>query len=356
MRILALVMAVTLVAAHSTAFAEPTVSPRAAMPAVMAEASEDGPRVVKVIAPDRMSPDGTSQVPVFTSLDWSAPQPDVERAVVILHGRLRNADTYFQTAQSALSASGLPTKTTLLIAPQFLSPADVARHGLPADTLRWSSSGWEGGSDAPAPAPISPFAVLDAIIERLADRSRFPNLRHIVIAGHSGGAQLAQRFAIATRSADRIANQGIGLRWVVANPSSYAYFSSTRPAPPLAGACPRFDDWKYGMRRLPPYIARANPAMLEQGYLARQVWYLLGERDTNPQQSALDRSCMAQAQGLNRMARGLAYYAYLKSRAPTNTTHSLWTVPNVAHNGQAMFTSRCGVAALFDVGNCGPAR
>ena len=52
---------------------------------------------VAVVAPARLSlitPEGTVQAPLYLSADWNVPQPGIERAVIVIHGRLRNADVY----------------------------------------------------------------------------------------------------------------------------------------------------------------------------------------------------------------------------------------------------------------------
>jgi hypothetical protein len=58
------------------------------------------------------------------------------------------------------------------------------------------------------------------------------------------------------------------------------------------------------MGERPAYLAEATPAALEQRYVEREVIYLLGTLDTNPEHPALDKSCMAEAQGPYRYARG----------------------------------------------------
>ena len=303
------------------------------------------------------TPAGSGVLPLYVSREWNHPLPRVTRAVIVLHGYLRNADTYYAVARRALRAAGRAGDRTLLIAPQFLAPLDISAHQLPADTLRWSFTGWQGGENAIAPAPISSFAALDAILARLADRTRFPDLRRIVIAGHSGGGQVAQRYAILGRGAASLP-AGMSVRYVVANPSSYAWFSDERPtgkggfARFDASACPRFDHWKYGMRGLPPYAGGARPTALERTYLARNVIYLLGTADTNPHHPALDRTCMAEAQGPSRLARGLNYVRYLRRRDGAAFHQRVFLVPGVGHHASGMFTSACGLAALFDRAGC----
>jgi hypothetical protein len=103
---------------------------------------------------------------------------------------------------------------------------------------------------------------------------------------------------------------------------------------------------------LPTYLASQDPAALEAAYAARDVVYLLGAADTNPNHPALDKTCMAEAEGPDRYARGLAYFRYLQRRRPTDLAHRLLQVPNVGHDGDLMFNSSCGLAALFDLSGC----
>jgi len=303
---------------------------------------------VKRVADQSMTvrgPAGEGMLRLYLSRDWSRPLPEILRAVIVIHGVQRDAEGYYRSAQAALAASGQEAGT-MLIVPQFLIGRDIEAHGLSSTTLRWRLTGWESGADAEGPAALSSFEALDAILARLADAATFPHLAHIVLAGHSGGGQMVQRYAVLAHAAGRVAP-----RFVVANPSSYAYFSAERPAPVDPAACPSFDHWKYGMAGLPRYAGNTLPPVLEQAYVTREVIYLLGTADTDPQHPALDKSCMAEAQGPDRLARGLAYVAYLKRRHP-DLAQRLWTVPGIGHSADRMLTSPCGLAALFDTPGC----
>jgi pimeloyl-ACP methyl ester carboxylesterase len=317
-------------------------------------ADEDAPhhRPVKEVANLRIPVGTHGTLPLYASADWSNPLPEVTRAVLVLHGRLRNADVYFRSAKTAQAAAGDAGKSTIMIVPQFLAEVDVEAHKLSPDTLRWTLEGWEGGDAALAPAPASSFEALDAILARLADRRLFPNLGQVVVAGHSGGAQVVQRYAIAGKGELALTRLGIGVRYVVANPSSYAYFTSERPEPSIAATCADYNHWKYGMEARPAYLAGPPIAALEQAYVARRVIYLLGTLDTNPNHPALDKSCMAEAEGPYRYARGHAYAAAMQARDAGTPNHSVWDVPGVGHDGDKMLTSACGLKALFDLPGC----
>ncbi|WP_245292062.1 alpha/beta hydrolase [Methylobacterium tarhaniae] len=306
---------------------------------------------VSVLADRSLAVAPGARLLLFASADLDAAHPEMTRAVIVLHGRLRDADVYYASALAAREAAGAAGAGALLVVPQFLAQIDWAAHALPPDVLRWTLEGWQGGDDALGPKPLSSFDALDAILARLADRTRFPNLTRIVVAGHSGGGQVAQRYAVLSRTGDALAARDLRVSFVVANPSSYAYFTPERPGP--VADCPGYDSWKYGMRDLPRYAGGAVPATLETAYVARSVTYLLGGRDTDPHHPALDRSCMAEAQGPFRLARGEAYWASLRARHP-DLRQTLHVVPGVGHDGRRMLGSACGLAALFDAPGCGP--
>jgi len=306
---------------------------------------------VKVVADARLAVRDRGTLPLYVSADWSKPLPDLTRAVLVLHGRLRNADVYYRSAQTAQAAAGETGKSAIMIVPQFLAEVDIEGWHLPADTLRWSLEGWEGGEPALGPTPASSFEALDTILARLADRNIFPNLKQVVVAGHSGGGQVVQRYAISAQGEAALTAAHVDIRYVVANPSSYAYFSAERPEPQIAASCPRYNNWKYGMEARPPYVA-GSPAELEQRYVARRVIYLLGTKDTNPNHPALDKSCMAEAEGPYRYARGHSYAAVMAKRDGGTPNHRVWDVEGVGHDGDKMLTSPCGLAALFDLPGC----
>ncbi|HEX7390017.1 MAG TPA: hypothetical protein VF286_07885, partial [Acidiphilium sp.] len=222
-------------------------------------------------------------LPVFSTGDWRRGDPALRCAAVVVHGRGRNADVY----RDVMAASARKARADcLILAPHFPNEEDAPPHGFAPEMLRWNGTGWMGGDAAIAPAPVSSFAVLDAILARLADRARFPALERILVVGHSGGGQVVQRHAILTGMDDR-------LRFIVANPSSYAYFSRDR--------------WKYGMEGRPDFGTAWPVAELEARYVARDVVYLLGQADCDPDHPALDRSPPAMAQGENRLERGRNY-------------------------------------------------
>ncbi|MBR7956473.1 alpha/beta hydrolase [Burkholderia cenocepacia] len=307
---------------------------------------------VKAVADQRVTvdtPQGSAVLPVYADHPLDQPAPDVVRVFIVIHGTLRNADAYYASGRKVVEKAGSAGAGTMVVAPQFLTRADVRAFSLGASTLAWTQEGWKGGEPARQPAPVSSFAALDALLAHFADRRLYPSLSTVVVIGHSAGAQLLQRYAVAGHEGDALARTGIAVRYVVANPSSYLYFDDERPnADALAGgACPRATEWKYGLKSAPPYVASQDVRDLETRYVARRVVYLLGQVDTNPYTHFIDRSCAAMAQGPYRLARGLAYFDYLKKRHPDDLAQQVVEVPGVGHDGLGMFTSVCGLAVLF---------
>lgn len=270
----------------------------------------------------------------------------IERVLIIIHGRLRNAETYRQSAEHAAEQAG-QSATTLVIAPQFLNETDIAAHPVADSVLRWQGNDWMAGGLSTEPFPLSSYAALDEIIARIGDRRQFPDVKQIVIAGHSGGAQVVQRYALLGHDQPALKAADIQVRYVIANPSSYAYFDERRPVAFNHARCPGFNRWKYGLKDLPAYAEGQTPALLEENYVKRDIVYLLGQQDIDPNHPALDKSCEAKAQGAYRLARGRNYFEYLKRLHPQGLSQQLIEVPGVGHDGDGMFNSPEGQKALF---------
>ncbi|MBD5657700.1 MAG: alpha/beta hydrolase [Candidatus Eremiobacteraeota bacterium] len=325
-----------------------------AVPAYAQREDDPHARPVKAVGNKQFvvsGPQGNGVLRYFStgSLDGDA---HAVRAMIEIHGLLRNADEYERTGEAVIAAAKNRGADTLLITPQFLAEIDASGLGLPAETLRWNAQNWLDGYPATAPAPISAFSALDAILVRLADRSRFPALHEIVVVGHSAGGQLTQRYAIVGRAPDAVASAQLTVRFVVANPSSYLYFTNERPqnatffAPFDMAACPKYNEWKYGVEKPPPYVD-GSVADMEARYVTRDVTYMLGQLDIDPNHPVLDKSCSGEAEGPYRLARGESYVRYIKLRHPSGTSQSYAEVAGVDHDALGMFASACGIAVLF---------
>lgn len=278
----------------------------------------------------------------------------IETAVIIQHGLARDGDVYFRDAEKLAAQAGVDPRTTLVIAPQFFATEDSAKAADVAIPL-WSRGGWLDGADSIGGTKgMSSFRVYDDLVALLTDRSRFPALKRIVFAGHSGGAQVMLRYAILNHVDDTVRAAGIDLAFVIANPSSYLYFTKDRPrgegyAPYDTAVCPDYNRYKYGFEGRVPYLQGASPEQLFAAYAARDVVYLLGTADNDPNHRALDKRCPAEAQGRTRIERGLGYVRYERKLAtePAKLRHRAYEVVGIGHDQAGMFGSQCGVQAVF---------
>ena len=302
---------------------------------------------------------GAAQLPVFVSQDWSHLLQDVRRVVIVVHGYQRNAADYARN----MMALG-PLADTLVIAPQFLASEDIAAHALPDAVLHWDREQWSDGDPAEGPAPLSAFDGFDAILARLGDRATFPNLSQIVLAGFSAGGQFVQRYVAVGKGEEVLGRGGPAMRYLVGSPGTLAYFGDERPradgsfAPFAdAAACPDYNRWKFGFAGgLPPYVAaavaRLGIAALERRFAEREVVYLVGGDDNDPNHRVLNKSCAAEAQGPTRLARMQFFVADMKRRNGGLPRQHIWIVDGAAHNEAKVLGSPCGRAALFGDGTC----
>jgi hypothetical protein len=309
------------------------------------------------------------QIPYDGNQSLTESHPGVVRAVVIIPGSNRNSGFGYETLLESATIAGMNDTSSLLVVPQYLIEEDIAFHGLPADRLYWSESGWKEGNRSlstashPRPWTISSFAILDSILYLAASRN--PNLQSIVVAGHSAGGQFVNRYAAGSAVQQALEVLfGVQVSYVAANPSSYLYLNAERIVPgtpnsfavPGTGACSGYDRYKYGLQSRNSYMSAVSSAQIISQYAARQLTYLLGQLDTDPAHPDLDTSCPAMLQGDHRLERGLIYRGFLLHfyGASIAAMHSTIVVPGVGHDSREMFTSACGVVRLFGAGSCEP--
>ena len=270
----------------------------------------------------------------FVSHDLKTVNPKIEKVIITIHGSERNADTYFKSVEAMATREGVIEKT-IIVSPHFKEAQDTLR----PQELYFSAEGWLSGDEALNNQSVSSFEVMDYMISLLADKNVFPNLKEIVMTGHSAGGQLIQRYAAGSEIDKSFPS--IHFRYVVANPGSYLYLTKNRPIK-STGRC-NFNDYKYGLDRLNPYMEKKLTKIREQ-YSAKEVVYFLGEQDIISEN--MDQSCPAQHQGKTRLERGQLYKAQLDVEFP-KAKHFLISVPGVGHTQYGMYTSSLGQKVLF---------
>lgn len=270
----------------------------------------------------------------FVSHNLTDHNSKIEKVILSIHGSERNADTYYKSIEAMATREGVIEKT-IIISPHFKEAHDALR----PQELYFSSEGWLSGDEALNNPAIISFEIMDHMISLLADKKTFPNLKEIVMTGHSAGGQLIQRYAAGSEIDKNFPS--IHFRYIVANPGSYLYLTKTRPIK-SNGRC-NYNDYKYGLDRLNSYMQK-NLSKIKAQYAAKEVIYFLGEQDIISEN--IDQSCPAQYQGKNRLERGRFYKAQLEIEIP-QAKHHLITVPGVGHTQYGMYTSTLGQKVLF---------
>ena len=312
-------------------------------------------------------------------------------AVVMVHGAARNADDYLCWALQAVANAGLSLSNTFVLAPWFAETVD----GLPSEVIQWSTNhssamNWRDGGFSVTPVSVSSYEVMDCIVSTLANRTLYPHLSRIILAGHSAGGQYVSRYAMLGKAAAEQGILEIPIIYLPANPSSWAWINGSRPLnlakngscsesycnnasiisfafafgkPEAATGCPYYNYWGYGFQGLDKHVnvsavKKSFFALLTSGCFQR----LLGGADVCNDKLCptcdshdLDTDCEANLQGWCRLQRGFAYDQHLRAVFANDSLrcrHAPWSadlggllfprpvlVPHVGHNACRMFTS-----------------
>ena len=311
---------------------------------------------------------GAGRSLVYRNFSLDTRNEAITRAVVVVHGAGRDADNYYRSALAWAFLAGA-LQTALVIAPRLASnQAPGCRDSLALNEISWNCDTWRSGGPAVSDSTVTSFDFLDEILRKLARRDVFPNLRGIVVTGHSAGGQVTNRYGMSSKVHDAL---GVPVQYVVANPSSYAWPTDERPTGPAAwplqagapgfvpamGAdtaafrslrdgrgCTTYDQWPYGFKHRTGYVAAISDSQLTRLLASRPFTELLGEDDVLPL-SGFDGSCAAMAQGPTRQARGHAYAKYVNERLGGH--HTVVVVTGCGHNGRCIYTSEPWLRIAF---------
>jgi hypothetical protein len=286
-------------------------------------------------------------LPCHASLRLDLPDPDFERLLVVVHGALRDSDRYFEHAWAAAKDDG---SSTLVVAPQFLANVDLGPHTTaPHNTLYWDVEGWKGGEQALGPVPISSFTAMDCLLRQLTEPGwrRDGKKPTVVIIGNSAGGQYVNRYAAVGRAPDELAREGISVRFIIANPSTYLYFDRERPVAVPDGTS--INRWRYGFDFPPDYVDVTPQGSLRR-YLERDVTMVLGSEDRDGAALLLEISAAAMAQGADRLERGIYYSQHIRRLARAAglaTRHRTIKLAGVGHAAEDVLASRETRAIMF---------
>ena len=288
-------------------------------------------------------------IPVVSSHSPDKKNNDTEYLFIMIHGGGLNAEKTFETGEKVVKCIEKPKDRFLVVAPQFIEGVKVEEKGLLFWDRKWRSGGMSLSLGVNEDLPgISSFEAIDKLINVSIIQN--PNIHNVVIFGHSAGGQFVVRYAATNNLHETLVKNGITIRYVVANPSSYPYLNETRYRLDAKGEilntsveelaeCPDYNEYKYGMDNLYGYAKTLSKPTIQKRILTRPVIFLLGVEDTDRNWS-LDKSCGAEAQGKNRYERGILYRHHLKSltKDKQNPQHIWIEIPGVGHNAAEVFT------------------
>jgi pimeloyl-ACP methyl ester carboxylesterase len=311
---------------------------------------------------------GPARSMVYSTYALDKPNPTITRALIMVHGALRNADHYFETATAAGFLAGA-LNNTVIIAPHFTAGRDSAA---PNEVI-WPErrDSWRSGGASPSNPELSSFDFVDQLVRDLANKKNFPNLKHIVITGHSAGGQFTTRYEMSNKVDGKVS--GVTISYAVADPSSYAWPAAVRPLPtgdanpatadkealgpdgekvhtnftygPFDSTrAPRYNQWPMGLAHRNAYTAQMSDAQLIRQLVQRPTTYLLGQVDVLPL-GGFDSSSSAMAQGPTRRARGEAFVKYVDEKLGAH--HKAIIVSECGHNDRCIFTTNVVFPVIF---------
>ena len=265
---------------------------------------------------------------------------NLKAAIIVIHGNNRNADEYFDWMVNMV-ASIEKAEEVIIIAPHFKTASDIGGNN---ELIYWTSDGWKRGflSLNTASEDFSSYEVLDAFIDILTNKNRFPVLTDIIIAGHSSGGQFTQLYA----TANKVDNTGqtVNFNYISANSQYYFYpgnerYNSNINQFEIPQNCGNYNVWPYGANNLPPYDFGLAATDINSRFTQRNITYLLGTNDINTGGTFNNVDCKATLLGNNRFDRGEKMFDYMETFHTGNHTHQKVLVDNVGHNPNTMFNS-----------------
>lgn len=247
--------------------------------------------------------------------------------------------------------SDVNTDSVAIVAPYFANGDDKTTGYYPWDSVNsvstssalvWRGSQWASGATNQYPSgnsrkdTISSFAALDQLTAYYDNKTLFPNLNQIVVAGHSLGAQTVQRYCeVGTTTF------GTPVVYWIGNPNSFGWMSTDRPVD--YSTCSTYDDWRDGLNA---YTNTYGATLVASGrdkvlanYNTKRIAYARGTLDLGDDSS----TCAPGTTGVNRNER---FFNFIKAFPPVK---SLVTIDYVkmGHDGGGMFASDAGRARLF---------
>ena len=300
-------------------------------------------------------------LPYESSHDLFSKNASITRLIYSIHSASYSAKSYFARAAVLVDKVAGEKDKTLIIAPHILDKTCLDK---PEDMniLYWDHSAFRGtsmGLFKGKSITVSAYGVTDKILTNVAASGNFPNLKTIIILGHSAGGQMANRYAASGMFESKTANpMGIEVRYIVMAPSSYVYFNNERAvkgnlnkfsvpeSPPE-----NYNRWGYGLERMYAYHRKnkITPEFVIGQYPLKRMLYLVGNKDRNENDPSMGKGEAAMLQGRHRLERGIIYYNYLVHYfgEQIKQTQRFRVVRGAGHSGGSLMLSVPAIKFTF---------
>ena len=298
--------------------------------------------------------------PYYRNIPLANTSADIKYAIISLHGDGRNADEHFNIIGQATVNAGLED-STILLAPVYPFQDDINQYNLGDDVLYWSDTDWNAGDlsrntqSNPRPFRISSFSTMDSIYHRLVENN--PNLKRIVLTGHSAGSQMVVRYAAGGRAQADLTETGIDFVFVPTNTPSFLYYDDNRVLNQNAEVfefgpsdCGSASQYKYGLDNLNQYMENTGETTIIENHKQADVTYLIGQYDFGGQTN----TCARMVQGSSRLIRTHVYFSYIGFFYGDSiyNNHRMAEIPVAYHEFDEIVFTDCGMNALFNIGDC----
>ena len=300
-------------------------------------------------------------LPYESSHNLSSKNNSITRLIYSIHSSSYSAKSYFDRASALVDKVPGQKNRTLIIAPHILDKNCLDRPEN-MNILYWEIPAFRGTSRAffkDKRVTVSAFEVTDIILKDVAAGGNFPNLKTIIILGHSAGGQMTNRYAATGVFESKIANtMGIEVRYIVMAPSSYVYFNNERvikgtinqfsvpKKPPKKYNC-----WHAGLEQMYAYHKKfkITPEFVRKQYPSKKILYLVGSKDCNENDPSMGRGEIAMLQGKHRLERGRIYYNYLVHffGEQIKQTQDFRIVKGAGHSGKSLMLSPKAIRFTF---------
>lgn len=309
----------------------------------------------------------TYKIPYFSNIKdvRDTDNSNITRAIIPIHGSGHTAGNHYESMLGAAELETTNLDTLLIVSPQFIGVTEISMFDLDDQHLYWSDQ-WRVGFTSlklathPREEFVSSFTVMDSLITKL---SEFPNLKTIVLSGHSAGGQFVSRYGASSPISDDMIAKGIDISFVVNNPGTYTYVDDKRKvlgtentfAVPSASAislCPEYNEYRFGLDEIPLYVREIGGVEAYRNRLPqRKITYLIGQNDndTSPDATSINTLCEALLQGRDRFERALNYFDHLQDfYGPLIfENQKLQIVPGSGHSATEMYRSEIGRQNTF---------